>query len=129
MGSLASPAQRWAFNTEEWTSDAEYERALTLVQPEERTRIERFKFRKDAKTAVVGRLLLRRLIHDVTGLPFADIDLRRTKEGKPYLHTPVDSADLPNFNFNVSHHGAFVVLASEARVLCVARRARGRRGR
>lgn len=40
----------------------------------------------------------------------------RTKEGKPYLANsplPEAVAVLPNFNFNVTHHGGVVAIATE----------------
>jgi len=65
----------------------------------------------DAKSACIGRLLLRMLIHKELQIPYKEIKLARTKEGKPYLENP--STLFPNFNFNVSHHSHWVVLASE----------------
>ena len=42
------------------------------------------------------------------------IVLGRTAKGKPYLVSPNPKAlEYPNFNFNVSHHGKYVVIASE----------------
>jgi phosphopantetheinyl transferase len=39
----------------------------------------------DAKSACVGRLLIRKLIHEQLNIPYKDIELKRTKENKPYL--------------------------------------------
>ena len=46
-------------------------------------RIERFHFSDDARLSIAGRLLIRRAVSDVLGVPYAEIDLRRTKEKKP----------------------------------------------
>ena len=45
--------------------------------------------------------------------------IQRTKGGKPYLAERPETLDnAPNWNFNVSHEGAFVVLAAEPVLLC-----------
>ncbi|CAK0884873.1 unnamed protein product [Prorocentrum cordatum] len=49
---------------------------------------------------------------------FADIRIARTLGKKPYLKAPRPSAELANFNFNVSHEGDWVVLASEPLCVC-----------
>lgn len=54
---------RWAVNTSSWNpSRTEWVSAMRLVgSDEERTRINRFVFKKDAKHALVGRLLIRKV--------------------------------------------------------------------
>src|SRR6218665_2595956 len=53
---------RWAFNTTHWSpSKSEWITAMRLVgSDEERRKICRFVFRKDAKHALVGRLMIRK---------------------------------------------------------------------
>ncbi|KAH3761155.1 4'-phosphopantetheinyl transferase superfamily protein [Pelomyxa schiedti] len=121
---------RWAFEFGSWTpSPGEWSLALSHIEPVEVTRIGRFKRplggglslvgkdNPDAKSAAVGRLLMRKLVSELLGIPFDGVDLQRTKEGKPYLSTAQRAtyadSKFPNFNFNVSHHGNWVVLASE----------------
>ena len=44
------------------------------------------------------------------------VSIGRTREGKPYLANsplPADVAALPNWNFNVTHHGGIVAIATE----------------
>ena len=76
----------------------------------------------DKKRALVSRLMQRAACARVAGVPHADVLLRRTKGKKPFFAwTEMAGFDAaragfgaaPNFNFNVSHEGAFVVLASE----------------
>ena len=65
------------------------------------------------------RLLQRAACARVTSAPHASIEIRRTKGRKPFLASPLpDPALAPNFNFNVSHEGDFVVLASEPVAVC-----------
>ena len=67
-------------------------------------------------------------MHQVFGIPWDQIEIGRTKEGKPYLANgaspaardgrPVGSTVAggrapPNFNYNVTHHGALVAIASD----------------
>jgi 4'-phosphopantetheinyl transferase len=50
---------RWAVNFEQWNpDDREFEAACARVQSEEQARIKRFVFRKDAKAALVGMLVM-----------------------------------------------------------------------
>ena len=86
---------------------------------QERNRISRFRFRKDAKLALVGRLLLQHTACTALGLPFGAADFARTKENKPFLAHAKQCApttapssgrvDLSTYNLNLSHHGAWAV--------------------
>jgi len=113
---------RWAFNFEEWKpTEEEWQQALSLVEPVEKERIGRFRrpvnpplvgrTNPDAKSALMGRLLMRLLVYTELGIPFSEIVFARTQENKPYLKNKTDK--FPNFNFNVSHAGNLVVLGSE----------------
>uniref|UniRef100_UPI00358F76AE L-aminoadipate-semialdehyde dehydrogenase-phosphopantetheinyl transferase isoform X3 n=1 Tax=Myxine glutinosa TaxID=7769 RepID=UPI00358F76AE len=74
-----------------------------------------------------GRLLLRKLITEVLGLPWNEIRLVRTKRGRPMLCRNPSTAILASrlaapatpghhgLDFNVSHQGGFAVLAAEER--------------
>jgi len=116
---------RWAFNFEDWKpTQEEWEKALSLLEPEEKARILRFKRptqagyivgkeNPDSKSSLVGRLLIQKMVHSQLGIPYSEIKLTRTKENKPYLINPV--TQFPNFNFNVSHAGKFVAAGCEPR--------------
>jgi len=89
----------------------------------------------DRKRALVSRLLARRGCAVALALPHAAVRIARTRGRKPFLAAPRDGGggggggsgvrgpidgrrsdsrvSLPNFNFNVSHEGDYVVLASE----------------
>ncbi|KAH9311021.1 hypothetical protein KI387_026056, partial [Taxus chinensis] len=68
---------------------------------------------EDRKRALISRMLQYMLSHVVLGIPYDEIVIKRTEEGKPYLANKLENLDFPNFNFNSSHHGDFVVIASE----------------
>lgn len=110
---------RWAVDAEVWqpAGDAEGEEFRFLLellpQGEERDGILKLPTFKDRKRALLGRLLTRRACARVLGVQdFQEFEVARTLGGKPFLATPLP-AELPNFNFNVSHDGRWVVLASD----------------
>ncbi|XP_010892044.2 L-aminoadipate-semialdehyde dehydrogenase-phosphopantetheinyl transferase [Esox lucius] len=105
---------RWAFRGGSWTpTRSEWLLASRCVQREERERIGQFMFSKDAKSAMAGRLLLRRLVCEKIGVPWADFHLERTPRGKPYLASP----EAGGWSFNLSHQGDYTVLAAEQGLL------------
>ncbi|XP_077398194.1 L-aminoadipate-semialdehyde dehydrogenase-phosphopantetheinyl transferase isoform X2 [Festucalex cinctus] len=114
MGSV-----RWAFRCGSWTPGrADWLFAARCVQPEEKDRIGKFVFAKDAKSAMAGRLLLRRFVCEKMHIPWAHIRLERSPRGKPYLAAPLqaspDSGTEPQtWSFNISHQGDYAVLAAE----------------
>ncbi|XP_067889846.1 L-aminoadipate-semialdehyde dehydrogenase-phosphopantetheinyl transferase isoform X2 [Heterodontus francisci] len=104
---------RWAFRSGSWQPTCcEWLLAARCVQAEERQRIGTFVFARDAKAAMSGRLLIRKLIAEKLKIPWNEIQLQRTTKGKPFLANPVLNV-IPNFNFNISHQGDYTVLAAE----------------
>ncbi|XP_022604218.1 L-aminoadipate-semialdehyde dehydrogenase-phosphopantetheinyl transferase [Seriola dumerili] len=111
MGSV-----RWAFRCGSWTpSRCDWLFAARCIQREEKDRIGQFVFAKDAKSAMAGRLLLRRFVCERMGVPWTEIRLERSPRGKPYLTAPLmDSSDSDAaWSFNLSHQGDYAVLAAE----------------
>nr|XP_057936330.1 L-aminoadipate-semialdehyde dehydrogenase-phosphopantetheinyl transferase [Doryrhamphus excisus] len=110
---------RWAFRCGSWTpSRSEWLFAARCVQQEEKDRVGKFVFAKDAKSAMAGRLLLRRFVCERMHIPWAQIRLERSSKGKPYLaapHTvsPDSGVDPLTWSFNISHQGDYAVLAAE----------------
>ncbi|KAL0973439.1 hypothetical protein UPYG_G00203640 [Umbra pygmaea] len=106
---------RWAFRCGSWTpTRSEWLLATRCVQREEKERIGRFVFTKDAKSAMAGRLLLRRLVCEKMGVPWEKICLERTPRGKPYLASPACyTPEARDWSFNLSHQGDYAVLAAE----------------
>ncbi|NXT03429.1 ADPPT transferase, partial [Jacana jacana] len=108
MGSVrwAFPCAAWRPRREEWLL------AARLVQPEEKDRIGQFVFARDAKAALAGRLLIRKLVTEKLCIPWNEINLQRTSKGKPFLANNIFTI-CSNYNFNVSHQGDYAVLAAE----------------
>lgn len=70
-------------------------------------------FKKDAKSALIGRLMMRKVLSEQLKIPYNDVILNRTEKGKPYLANEAIEPSLQNFSFNISHQGDFTVLAAE----------------
>ncbi|EGD73258.1 hypothetical protein PTSG_04971 [Salpingoeca rosetta] len=104
--------RRVAVNAQAWTPTAkEFAGAIARVQRDERERILRFRFIQDAKSSLVGRLLLRYLVQEELGVPNAEIELVREESGRPVLRCPEHVSQL---RFNVSHAGSYVVMAADS---------------
>ncbi|KAG8468804.1 hypothetical protein KFE25_007322 [Diacronema lutheri] len=113
-------AARWAVNVHDWEpGEAEWAYLLAQLPEDERERTCRFVFRDDQKRALLSRLMQRRCCEELLGLArAAAAPISRTKGGKPFVTRAVSRPDsAPNFNYNVSHEGAWVVLASEPLLL------------
>ena len=103
---------RWAFNFSSWKPNkAEWLLCLSGIQVEEKERICKFMFQKDAKASIAGRLMMRKIISDIYGISWKDVQLQRTDKGKPYH---CNSTSKITLSFNVSHQGDWTILAAES---------------
>ncbi|KAJ9439197.1 4prime-phosphopantetheinyl transferase HetI [Diplonema papillatum] len=114
---------RWYVDVREWIlpegpESSQFLFLINCLDPTEQVRVRRFVSFEDQKRALVSRLLARQVCSAVLGIPDADVRIKRTKGNKPFLATPHNSASEPNFNFNISHDGDYVVVASEAYCVC-----------
>lgn len=101
---------RWAFNFGAWRpTESQLLLASSHLQPEEKERIGRFVYQKDAKASMIGRLLMRKFVGDYLGC-YSSVKFGRDDKGKPYL---IDAALNSSLKFNVSHQGSYVVLVGE----------------
>lgn len=111
---MEKAVQRWAVDISKWNpSPHHFSSTLNLLPQDEHSSITRFVKMEDRKRALVSRLLQYTLVHEVIGISFEEITIKRTQEGKPYLECDKVGLEFPNFNFNVSHHGDYVAIASE----------------
>ena len=109
---------RWLVDVSGWEpSDAEMDFLIDLVPSDNPQQVKKYRYRDDQKRSLVGRLLTHAAVATVLGIPYREISIGRTKGRKPFLCTPHNVDWAPNFNFNVSHEGRYVVLATEN--LCV----------
>ncbi|XP_021739766.1 L-aminoadipate-semialdehyde dehydrogenase-phosphopantetheinyl transferase-like isoform X2 [Chenopodium quinoa] len=106
--------QRWIVDISEWNpSPADFCAAISVLPEHQHSFVYRYVKLEDRKRALVSRLLQYALVHQVLGIPFNEIVIRSTAEGKPYVHFDEMRPEFPNFNFSVSHHGDLVAIASE----------------
>lgn len=102
--------QRWAFNFTKWKpTETELKLATSCIQIEEKSRLDRFVFKKDFKSSLIGRLMMRKFINDVTKIPYNEIALIRDDKGKPVLKNHINQ----QIAFNVSHQGDYAVLTGQ----------------
>ena len=76
-----------------------------LLSPDERTRAQRFRFRRDENRYVIGRAKLRRILAVYTGSAPGDIRFAYGEQGKPEL------VDHPRVRFNLAHSEGNALLA------------------
>ncbi|CAN6330423.1 unnamed protein product [Urochloa humidicola] len=101
--------RRWLVDITRWRlSPDQFDAAAALLPSHERPAIARFVKEDDRKRALVSRLLQYSLVHHVLRIPLHQIDICRTPEWKPYLE---NCSTFPNFN--TSHQGDYVGIASE----------------
>lgn len=107
-----SISARWVFNCRLWNpTEADWLRVSSGIQEDEKIRIGKFVFKRDAKASAAGRLLIRKYIVDSTGLDWNSVFISRDDNGKPVFQN--DNFPL---SFNVAHQGDFAVLAGEPNV-------------
>ncbi|XP_023311405.1 L-aminoadipate-semialdehyde dehydrogenase-phosphopantetheinyl transferase [Anoplophora glabripennis] len=108
---MTNTSVRWAFNFTKWNpSHSDMLLASSCVQTEEKDRLSRFYFRKDFKSSLIGRLMMRKFVCQASGKKYDEIKFLRDDKGKPMLF---ESNTYPNLDFNISHQGDYVVLAGE----------------
>ncbi|KAK9844590.1 hypothetical protein WJX74_004382 [Apatococcus lobatus] len=110
---------RWAVNIGRWhPEEAEIDFLLTLIPEPERKDVRAFKFLDDQKRALCSRLLQRQCTCQALRISWQAVSLKRTRGRKPFAAVQGSRSACPNFNFNVSHEGHYVVLAAEPLCVC-----------
>lgn len=103
---------RWAFDLSTWRPSLnELQLATSCIQTEEKSRLSKFMFREDFDGSIIGRLLMRKFVHDTTKIPYEQIRFDRDERGKPHLLPSQQHPALNYIDFNVSHQGSYAVLA------------------
>lgn len=103
---------RWCFNFMQWNpSKEEILKASCGIQSEEKERLDKFVFKEDFKSSLIGRLMMRKFVNEALNVPYNEIIFIRDDKGKPVLKLP--NGNYPQISFNVSHHGSYTVLAGD----------------
>ncbi|MCR8644583.1 4'-phosphopantetheinyl transferase superfamily protein [Paenibacillus sp. N1-5-1-14] len=85
-----------------------FQSKLALLPQEQQKRIMRFVRKEDRDRALVGALLTRSTIEELCRIPIQEIELAANAYGKPHLPA------YPDFHFNISHSGEWVVGAFDS---------------
>ena len=111
---------RLAFNFKNWQpTEHEWCNAIIELQQEERQRIQKFRYRDDAKASLVGRLFIKKWCKSLlieSGCANNATNIVRTEKGRPHLVLDPDqksSIKDIHYDFNVAHAGEFTVFAAE----------------
>uniref|UniRef100_A0A1D1XCR8 holo-[acyl-carrier-protein] synthase n=1 Tax=Anthurium amnicola TaxID=1678845 RepID=A0A1D1XCR8_9ARAE len=83
---MEGAVRRWLVDISQWDpSPEQFSFFVSLLPKYEQSAITRFIKLDDRKRALVSRLLQYSLVHEVLDMPYDEINIRRTIEGKPYL--------------------------------------------
>ena len=107
---------RWVVNVHHWQpTRVEWLFLQSLLPNADVLDVEKLHRIADRKRGLVSRLMQRRCVALTRGIDDQSVRIARTKGSKPFDagSAPACDDDAPNFNFNVSHEGDYVVLASD----------------
>ena len=93
-------------------SEQEYDRYFSLMTPEKRERISRFRFEQDRKRTVAGEMLARQMLAAYSGIEEAALTFAIGEHGKPFVKNI-------QLMFNISHSGNLVLCAVSDRQIGV----------
>ena len=82
-----------------------FDELVERLYPERKSRVLAFRRREPAYVSVVAGLLLQELVEKQLGIHPDELVLEKNENGKPWIK------DHPEFYFNISHAGDYVVLA------------------
>ncbi len=86
-------------------SEEELDKLCLLIDSEKSYRVKKFINKKDKIRTLIGEILIRTIIIENLKIDNKHIRLSKNPYGKPYLK------EYPNFNFNISHSGDYVLCA------------------
>ncbi|MCJ8173433.1 4'-phosphopantetheinyl transferase family protein [Clostridium botulinum] len=76
-----------------------------LIDSEKKYKVEKFVNKKDKIRTLIGEILIRTIIVEKIKIGNKHIKFKKNQYGKPYVK------EYPNFNFNISHSGEYVLCA------------------
>ncbi|CAJ0572096.1 unnamed protein product, partial [Mesorhabditis spiculigera] len=111
---MSATRLRWAVNLRELEKsthfEAYYRTGVQCVTEKEYEEHRRFVYRDDSLACLVSRLLARQFAVTTTNSDWNRVVIARTERGKPFVESPSSA-----HQFNISHHGEYVVLASDSK--------------
>lgn len=95
-------------STAQWAENEDAKKALSFLSSNEKAKVLRFYFPKDAKLSLASNLLKRRAITHACHIAWSDASISEDHNRKP-CYKP-QSPNTSKMEFNVSHHGTLVAL-------------------
>lgn len=86
-------------------SEKQFGSLISLVTEERRTRIEKYRFYKDAQRSLLGDMLIRYAARKCLAIHNDELVFGKNEYGKPFLISH------PSVQYNISHAGDYVVCA------------------
>ncbi|CAA99933.2 L-aminoadipate-semialdehyde dehydrogenase-phosphopantetheinyl transferase [Caenorhabditis elegans] len=107
---------RWAISLEETITSSTFQnmfrRAILCASESDVEQQRRFRYKEDALACLIGRLIPRKAATISISRQWSDLEFSRNENGKPSLIQNKSDYSRQNFEYNVSHHGDLVVLAT-----------------
>ncbi|GAA5845494.1 hypothetical protein JCM9279_003053 [Rhodotorula babjevae] len=91
-------------------NDRSLDPLLDLLDPDSRADVHKFRFLRDARRCLCGRLLARYAASTRLSKPWPTLSFQKSERGRPYLEPSEQSTW--TYDYNTSHDGELVVVAS-----------------
>lgn len=108
---------KWYFDCHNWRPTKEqWIKSMSCVEKVERDRINRYVYKEDCKTALIGQIMILKYVSANLDIESNRLKLKRTNHGRPQLCKHFSKTiRIPNvFDFNISHSGNYCILGGIA---------------
>ena len=113
---------KYCFNTSAWSpTKSEYMFLLSTIPRDERERVARYVFKRDAKQTLLGQVMIRYCLKTLLNTDTNNLCIARNAKERPYLKVKetLSQARLNSFDylvdFNVSHNGDYTIICAGIR--------------
>ena len=113
---------KYCFNTSAWNpTKSEYMFLLSTISRDERDRVSRYVFKRDAKQTLLGQVLIRYCLKLLLNTDTNNVCIARNPKERPYLKVKetLAQAKLASIDclidFNVSHNGDYTIVCAGSR--------------
>eukprot|EP00603_Paraphysomonas_imperforata_P013843 CAMPEP_0114480162 /NCGR_PEP_ID=MMETSP0104-20121206/16982_1 /TAXON_ID=37642 ORGANISM="Paraphysomonas imperforata, Strain PA2" /NCGR_SAMPLE_ID=MMETSP0104 /ASSEMBLY_ACC=CAM_ASM_000202 /LENGTH=188 /DNA_ID=CAMNT_0001655623 /DNA_START=65 /DNA_END=628 /DNA_ORIENTATION=- len=105
-------SQHWFFDSHSFTSSEQLHFLLSILPSDVKTKVTKFKALKDQKLSLISALIQRAMVREVFKCSNQDFVIKRSSMNKPFASS--DTFATHEWNYNVSHHGSYVTILSNA---------------